>query len=203
MYSVQPPGREWRIREPAFTSLSFLAGAVVDALAPFLDRPVALYGHSMGAIVAFEVAHRLRHLGHPGPRLLVVSARQAPHIDRKVQSTAGLSDGEFLELLRKMRGTPSELLDDTETMKILLPTIRADFQAIENYKCEHNHPLDCPIVAIGGLEDGGVELTELDAWSSHSKIDFVRYIVQGNHFFLLTSRDEILDIIVRHLRLHT
>src|SRR5438128_8987281 len=125
---VQLPGREERYGEPAYTDLVQLARVIVPEIQPYLDKPFAFYGHSMGALIAFEVARALRESGLPQPEILFVAAYQSPDAPMQRKGLSCLPDQEFIAELRRLEGTPEEALNNLELMDFLMPTMRADFE---------------------------------------------------------------------------
>src|SRR5208337_356763 len=150
---VQLPGRGTRLMERPFTQLSPLTQDLAQALVPLLNMPFAFFGHSLGALVSFELARHLRSLYGMGPVRLIVSASPAPqfpHRDRPIHSSP---EKEFVEQLRRLNGTARELLEHEELMEIVLPLLRADFALYETYVYSPEAPLSCPISTFGGLQD--------------------------------------------------
>jgi len=160
---VRLPGREARIHEPAPRDLVALARAAGDALRPHLDVPFALFGHSMGALLAFELARGLLRRGDPAPRILYASGCAAPHVGT-ADAVSALSDHDFIAHLRKLGATPVEVLASAELLELFLPTLRADFVACERYAYAAGPPLRCRLIAIGGAADEQVSPDQLAAW---------------------------------------
>lgn len=199
VYAVQPPGRGSRLAQSPFISLTELVAAAAAALRPFMERPFALYGHSMGALIAYELARRLREEGQVEPLHLFVSGRGAPQVADARDPTYDLPDPQFIEELRRLRGTPAEVLDNAELLRLMLPLLRADFAVAQTYRYEEGPPLACPLTAVGGLEDGEVTREHLARWRELTTGDFSLHMVPGDHFFLHTSQDMLLEILARHL----
>lgn len=197
---VALPGRERRLKEEPYTRITPLLEALMSAMAHGFDRPFAFFGHSMGALLAYEMAHQLRRRGYQGPEHLFVSARRPPHLPRMKQSYYDLPDDEFREQLRRMNGTPDEVLDNEELMNLMMPLVRADFELNESHPpTEHPH-LDCPISAFGGLGDRLVERDELAAWGELTSQSFQLRMFAGDHFYLYKdSKDLVIDAVARSL----
>jgi medium-chain acyl-[acyl-carrier-protein] hydrolase len=195
---VQLPGRESRIKEPPFTELSPLVLAAAQALAPQLDKPFAFFGHSMGALVSFELARHLRRGGGPQPVHLFVSGRCSPQT-LKEPLAGDLPDSEFSEVLRRSNGTPEEVLENRELMELMLPVVRADFAVCNSYVYAPEPPFSFPITAFGGLEDRGVGRDCIEGWREHTTGPFVLRMLPGNHFFLNTSTGPLLEAISKEL----
>ncbi len=146
---MQLPGRESRLRDPCFTGLEPL----VQALPPYLDMPYAFFGHSLGALIGFELARALVRESRPGPVHLFVSDHSAPQIQNPDPPIHQLPEPDFIKKLRHLNGTPGEVLQHAELMALLLPVLRADFAINETYVYIPGSLLDCPISAFGGLQD--------------------------------------------------
>jgi surfactin synthase thioesterase subunit len=184
VWPVQPPGREGRIREAPLTSVDALVDGFLDAHARDLEAaPYALFGHSMGATLAHETALRLVRRGGPPPLHLAVSARRAPHRPEHHPPIHDLPEDEFRAELRRLNGTPQEVLDHPELMDLIGPMLRADFTLIETYRPGDTPPLDAPITAYGGLADPDVPRDDLEAWSECTRRRFRVGIFPGDHFF--------------------
>ncbi len=150
---VQPPGREARLREPALRDARSFAAALAPAIAALTDRPVVLFGHSVGAITAFELARELRRAGLSPPEHVYVSGRQAPHVGLAGRETWSLPDDELVAVLRELGGTPTSVLDDPELVAMFLPALRADLELNECYQYVRDDPLDSPITAFAAARD--------------------------------------------------
>src|ERR1700674_5350722 len=145
---IQLPGRGTRLMERPFTQLTPLVEVLARALAPLLDMPFAFFGHSLGALVSFELALRIRREYGRHPVRLLVSAARAPQFPHRRSPIHALPEKEFLAELRRLNGTPGELLDHQELMEIMLPLLRADFAVYETYSYSNETPLNCPISAF-------------------------------------------------------
>jgi medium-chain acyl-[acyl-carrier-protein] hydrolase len=197
---VQPPGREERYSEPAFTDLVTLAGAVArEMAASWLDGRYAFFGHSMGALVAFETARALRRGDAPPPAALFVSSYVAPQAAEGRRPIHDLPDAAFVDEVRRLRGTPEAVLKSDELMAFVLPILRADFRACDTYRYSAEAPLRCPIVAYGGCDDEHVSADQLDQWRTQTAADFDRLELPGNHFFLQSHRDQLLSDLARRV----
>lgn len=197
--AVQPPGRGGRLMERPFTSITELVAAAEPALRPFMDRPFAFYGHSMGGIVGYELARRLREGGQAGPSHLFVSGCPAPQLARTSPITYNLPEPEFVEELRRLKGTPPEVLGNAELLQIMLPLLKADFEAVQTYSHQEGPPLDCPLTAVGGLGDEDVPREHLTPWRELTTGAFSLHMLRGDHFFLHTSQNALLEIVARQL----
>ncbi|HEY4025838.1 MAG TPA: alpha/beta fold hydrolase [Candidatus Dormibacteraeota bacterium] len=196
--SVMLPGRDRRFNEPALSSVRAQADLLVPALRDTLDPPFAIFGHSMGAMLGFEVAHRLTDAGRPPVRLLV-SGASAPHLRNGRSRFHQLPDDEFTARIRDLGGTPPELVAHEEFMQMMLPTLRADFTAAETYDRPLGRPLPCPITVFGGADDPLVTPADLDGWSGHAGGGFRVHVLPGDHFFLTSSQAQLISLIGEEL----
>ncbi len=191
---IELPGRWSRIQEPAHVRVASLAEEMVCGLAPLLDRPYVLFGHSMGALLAYEMARRLDAQGL-GPRQLIVSARRAPHLPDPTPRIYHLPVPEFMQELKRLNGTPEEALVNSELMELMLPLLRADFELCQTYEFTPGPPLSCGITALAGSRDANVPIAHVDAWAAYSSGQFRRHVVEGDHFFLNSALDRVLALV--------
>lgn len=196
---VQPPGRESRFREEPYRNMLALVNRLADVLAPWLDVPFTFFGHSNGAIMSFELARRLRRDGRPMPLHLFLSGRQAAHIPNRHPPIHTLAEPAFSEQLRRLGGTPEEILQDTEMMDLVRPLLRADFSLTETYSYTTEPPLGIPISAYGSVDDPDVTVEDVHAWREHTSAAFHARIFPGGHFFLNTERTVVLEVLSREL----
>ena len=192
---VQLPGRESRFREARYTRLMPLVHALGDVIQPYLTLPFAFFGHSMGALISFELARYLRRQNAPMPGRLFVSAHRAPHLPDPKAPIYNLPDSQFLEELRLLNGMPREVLENAELMELMLPLLRADFAIAETYAYTEDAPLACPISAFGGLADSEVSSEEVAAWRAQTLGNFTVRMLPGDHFFLFKQRSTLLQAI--------
>ncbi|HEU0299177.1 MAG TPA: thioesterase II family protein [Longimicrobium sp.] len=192
---VQLPGRENRVAEPAFDRVPPLAQALADAVEPLLSLPFALFGHSNGALIGFELARALRARGRPGPVHLFASGRRAPDLPSGRPPTHHLPDAEFLAELQELGGIPPQVLEHPELMAVLLPTLRADVAIHETYEFREQPPLPCPVTAYGGLTDPKVSREQLQAWGRHTGGPFTMRLFPGGHFYLQEERTAVLRVL--------
>ena len=199
--AVQLPGRGSRMHEPPFTAISTLVTALAQALASYVDIPMAFFGHSMGGIIAFELARYLRRKRNLGVVHLFVSGSRAPQVEIEEPRTYDLPKPEFLETLRTLNGTPKEVLDHPELLELMMPLLRADFAVCETYDYSPEPPLDCPITAFGGMKDSEVTREHLEAWRDQTTSSFSLRMLPGDHFFINTEQAMLLKLLSQELLL--
>ncbi|MGI5519945.1 thioesterase II family protein [Micromonospora sp. CA-259024] len=190
--AVQYPGRQERRSEPAVPSVHRLADDIATVLAAAPQRPTVLFGHSMGAAVAFEVAHRLERVHDRPPTHLVVSGRRAP--DRiRGPWLHRLPDADIVAELRRLSGTDDRLLEDPDVLRMILPALRSDYRAIETYRMSPGAVLRCPVTVLTGDSDPHVTADEAEGWLSYGTDPGRVRTFTGGHFFLLDHSDEVLN----------
>ncbi|MDJ0706012.1 MAG: thioesterase II family protein [Leptolyngbyaceae cyanobacterium MO_188.B28] len=192
VYAIELPGRGTRLTEPAFTHMAPLIQALKNILAPYLTQPFAFFGHSMGALVSYELSQSLQQEQGLTPTHLFVSGHRAPHLPDLEEPIHALPTADFLEALRRYNGTPEVILQNAELMELLLPTLRADFTLLEAYVYRPRLPLGCPISAYGGLQDWKVSEDELESWGEHTQADFSHQLFEGDHFFIHSAQSSLL-----------
>lgn len=185
---AQYPGRGFRYNEPPVKDFGVMLNALYEATQALADKPYAFFGHSMGALIAFELACKLH------PQILFVSGCSAPHIPDSSPPIHDLPDDEFIKSMQKLNGIPDEILSNTELMELVLPALRADFEAFENYRYIPNDRLACPIVAFGGINDPRISRKHLEGWEMHTNKFKVQYF-PGGHFFINTDYKAVIDSI--------
>jgi medium-chain acyl-[acyl-carrier-protein] hydrolase len=191
--AIQLPGRGTRLIEPPLTNLEPLVQALSHALIPFLDEPFAFFGHSMGALLGFELARHLREHYGLCPMHLFVSGHEAPHLRHSVQAFHEMADLDLIAELRRLNGMPDEVLQNGELMALLLPALRADFTLCETYVYRPGDALDCPISAYGGLQDTEVSREQLAAWREMTNGQFCLRMFPGDHFYVHSQRPLLLQ----------
>ena len=199
--AIQLPGRFTRMREPAVSKLTDLVEPVASALAPFLDKPFAFFGHSMGGLIAFELARFFRRQRHTLPQHLFVSGRSAPQLSREHRPLYNLPKEELLVELQQLEGTPREVLDHPELMDLMLPVLRADFSVCDTYEYTAEAPLACPITAFGGLQDSDLSRRRIEAWREQTSAMFTLRMFRGNHFFIHSNETLLLNVLATQLGL--
>jgi medium-chain acyl-[acyl-carrier-protein] hydrolase len=199
---IHLPGREKRRAEPPFVRMESLVHAVSDALEPFLEGPFALFGHSLGALMAFELARELRRRGLSSPARLFVSAHAPPQISRSAEPIHQLPEQEFVQgLIRRYDAIPAVVLENKELMEMFIPVLRTDLEILETYMYRPEPPLICPISAFGGVLDSTVATRQLEAWQQQTSSSFQLHMFPGKHFFLKEARPQVLRVICSDLGL--
>ncbi len=197
---VHLPGRGMRLAEPPFTQMLPLVETIAAALLPYTDRPFAFFGHSMGALISFELARLLHRRHGVEPAHVFVSGCSAPQFPDAIPRLSSLPEPEFLQKLRCLNGTHKEVFENSELMQLLVPVLRADFSVCESYVYTDASPLNCPISVFGGLQDAETSRDQLEAWRCHTSAHFSLQMFPGDHFFLHTSRPLLLRAL--SLQLH-
>jgi pyochelin biosynthesis protein PchC len=191
---IQYPGRQERLSERCIDSIEELRDAIVPQVEGWLDRPVTLFGHSMGAIVAYEVVRVLEHQQGWSPTGLFVSGRRAPSTWRDENVHRG-GDGRLLQEVVRLGGTPAQLMEDEEVRQMMLPALRGDYRAIETYVWRPGAPLSCPIWAALGEADPLTTVPEAAAWRAHTTGGFELRTFPGGHFYLAAHVQELVDVL--------
>jgi medium-chain acyl-[acyl-carrier-protein] hydrolase len=199
LLAAQLPGREGRFVEPPLRDLDSVLRHLVSAIEPLLDRPFVFFGHSLGALVAFELTRSLRSLGRPMPAHLFVSGRRAPSIPIGRRAFHDLPDDELIEEIRQLNGASEALLENDEVMALLLPTLRADFAIHDTYVYRQQAALDVPFTVFGGLDDVTTTTDNLSAWETLTARGASLSLFRGGHFFIEEARGEVLSAIGRVL----
>jgi surfactin synthase thioesterase subunit len=190
---VQPPGREHRLREAPPADIGRLADEIAAAIDLADDGPFALFGHSLGGLVAYETARRLEALGRP-PRRLFVSGCRAPHLPR---AGAPADDAELMARVNALGGMPVQLLANPDVLAIYLPTLKADYRLALGYARGPGPALTCPVVALGGMADQAAPRADVVAWRGATTGAFEAAFFPGGHFYLVERRPDVLALVAR------
>jgi len=176
-----------------------LVEALAQELYPFMNKPYALFGHSMGGLISFELARLLRKEHRQGPEHLYISGHRGPEIKDVEPPMFDLPTAEFIEKLRRLNGTPKEVFEHPELINLMTPVLRADFAISETYEYVHERSLECDLTAFGGVGDIDVTRKHLEAWRMQTSGNFNLRIFPGDHFFLNTARPSLLQVLSRDL----
>ncbi len=200
VYPVQLPGRENRLLEKPFSHLPDLVEYLGQNLLPYLNGPYIFFGHSMGALISFELARYLRRKGHtPAPMHLYIASHRAPQLPDPHPATYHLPEPEFIAELRRLQGTPEEVLQSPELLQLILPLLRADFTLCQTYQYTAEPPFTCPISAFGATQDSEVTCEAVAAWEKQTDSLFKLHFFEGNHFFLHTEQIPFLQALLQEI----
>jgi medium-chain acyl-[acyl-carrier-protein] hydrolase len=191
---VHLPGRGKRMVESAFIRVLALVNAIADRMGPEIRIPYALYGHSMGALISFELSWELIRRYGASPQHLFVSGRSAPQWPRTRPATFHLPHDDFLVELKRLNGTPRDVLEQPDLMKLFLGVLRADFEMVETYEYQSRGPLDCPITVYSGLHDEDVSPEACHAWCDQTTSRCRIRMVNGDHFFIRDPKSEFVNV---------
>lgn len=198
--AIQLPGRGSRLNERPLTRIAPMVEAIYRDIHPYLELPCAFFGHSMGALIGFELVRTMARGGDRLPLCLFVSGRQAPHLPVRTAPTFDRPSAEFIQELQRINGTPREILSSPELMELLLPAIRADFEAVETYEYVPGGRIGIPIVACSGIQDSEVPAEEIGQWNLHAGSSFKFHSLPGDHFFVHSSETDLLAVISKELQ---
>ncbi|MFE4801135.1 thioesterase II family protein [Streptomyces sp. NPDC056708] len=196
--AVQYPGRQDRYHEPSVSSVPELADQILEAVRHLDDRPLALFGHSMGAVLGYEIALRLQDVGLPAPVRFFASGRRAPSRDRDERLHLG-TDAQLLAEVRRLGGPNVELLADPEMRELVMPAIRGDYHAVENYRHAPGRKLTCPVTVLTGDSDPRVSIDEATAWEEHTTGLTELQVFPGGHFFLVDQNKRVSGLLADRL----
>jgi surfactin synthase thioesterase subunit len=198
--AVQLPGRQDRLSEPPLTSVATLTERLHAALAALPPAPLAFYGHSVGALVAFELSRRLQSHGTP-PVALIVAARGAPHVPRRLSPMYNLPEAAFLDTLHRRYGSPLSLLQNAQLMELCLPSLRADLMASDTYVYTPSEPLRLPVTVLHGRQDSALPAADVAAWRELAAGPVEVHEIDAGHLFVDTHRPWVLARVGQALRL--
>jgi medium-chain acyl-[acyl-carrier-protein] hydrolase len=194
------PGRGRRLAEPPFVRMEDMVEAAVRAMLPLMTRPFTLFGHSMGALLAFEVARVLEQRHRRFADHVFLAAAKAPELQGHRQQTHQLPDSEFIATLRALSGTPEELLNDPQVLAVMLPMLRGDFEVVETYRYTPGPPLTAPFTVFGGAADASATRAELEPWAGHTRATCAFHVLPGDHFFIREQTSEVIRLVDSTIR---
>jgi len=195
LLAVQLPGREGRFVEPCLTRLDDVLDRLLPVLRPWLDRPFVLFGHSLGALLAFETARALRRARWPQPGRLIVSGRIPPQMPMTRRAFHDLPDAELLREVRRFNSASTSLLDDPGMASLALPILRGDFALHDTYSYREEPPLDIPFSVFGGVADDTTAVDKLKGWQVQSTRRITVNLFPGDHFFIESARNDVLSVL--------
>ncbi|AFZ60697.1 thioesterase [Anabaena cylindrica FACHB-243] len=196
---LELPGRGRQMNLPPYTEMKPLVREIAQNLIPYLDKPFAFFGHSMGGLVSFELTRLLRSDYNLTPSHLFISARSAPQVPPTKRPIYNLPDAEFWQEVLSFNGTPDDIVDNPDIIQIFLPILRADFTVLDTYIYNHQSPFDFPISVFGGLQDPEFTDYELEAWREQTTAPFLLQMIDGNHFFISSNQKVLLKSISQQL----
>jgi medium-chain acyl-[acyl-carrier-protein] hydrolase len=197
--ALELPGRESRLAEQPIRSLPELIQALASALEPFVGGPYALFGHSLGGLLSFELARELRRRAKPAPVRLFVSACRAPHLPNRYRPICGLNDELFIEHIARLGGIPREILGNSEVLELVIPALRADYEMYESYVHTFEPNFAFPVTALGGSQDELVTSSDLVAWCFHTSGSFRLRMLPGGHLFLRYAPTRVIHTVLEEL----
>lgn len=195
--AIQLPGRERRLSEPALRRADQVVEILAEVLRPYLDLPFVLFGHSMGAVLAYEVARGLLQSLGMEPRALIVSGHRAPHLPSRRRVMHTLPHDELIAEIKALNGTPQEVFEHADLLNLVLPTLRSDFELVETYTKQQDPVLSCAVIAMSGSDDPEVLPDELIGWQSVTTGPFKTMLLEGDHFYLNNARSGIFEALAR------
>lgn len=198
MIQVHLPGRDARFRETPATNALQIVSELATEVVRNIEPPYAFFGHSMGALLSFELARMLQSQNQTSPCHLFVSGFRAPHLPLR-EKIAKLPDVEFLDRLREYGGIPELIEQNPELLDLFLPVFRADLTLLENYFYRASDPLNCPVTAFGGDSDPKVSPREIKSWQNQTEREFNCYLLPGGHFFIMQSRQQLMNYLRNEL----
>lgn len=200
VFAAQLPGRETRTREQPFTRMAHLIEAITPVIHTLADQPFAFFGHSMGTMIAWELACEMKRRYGREPVHLFVAGRRAPHVPETSPPIHNLPEPQFMDELIRYNGLPEEVMEHVELMEFKEPLLRADFELCETYSCQPDFRLSCPITAFGGLEDPDETRELLEPWRELTTRFCKVHMLPGDHFFLKTSEQRLIQMLSEELR---
>lgn len=195
MCALQLPGRGARFNETCLTQWPVLIDQLTQVIAQFTDRPYAFFGHSLGGLIAFELARACAEQALPAPVHLFVSATNAPKTQPARPDVTLIDDNSLLERLRNYNGTPVEVLQNPELMALVLPVVRADLTLLQNYVYRLKPKLSSPITALSGRDDSHVDSSQLGIWQQETLGSFRQHAFAGDHFYIQSQRTQVLNLL--------
>lgn len=199
---VEIPGHGYRLNEALIHRLPPLVQQVAQDIQPYLDKPFAIFGHSMGNLLGFELSHYLQNYYQKTPIHLFLSGRGAPHLPSREEPIHQLPEDQFIHKITEYNGTPKEVIQHKELMDLMLPILRTDFEVCETYQFSPKPPFNFPLTIFGGLSDQGASKPDLQEWNRYTNSSFSLRMFPGDHFFIFSAQKQLLQAIVRDINDH-
>lgn len=199
---VELPGRGNNMSQPLLTKVHDITILLVEEIKYYLDKPFVFFGHSLGSLISFELTKAMKGQNLPLPVHLMLSGSMAPHTLHKRRHICHLDDEAFSKQLKIYNGIPQEVQNESSFMDMFLPIIRADMSIIENYKYSPSRPLECDITTITGKDDPTVSVEDAKAWGHHTSLSYNHYNLNGDHFFIKTALQQVINIILQEIKMH-
>jgi len=200
VFIVQLPGRESRAHESLIRNVTQASSGIAQAIGTLDSRPTVFFGHSLGALLAYEVCRRMMRCGMRPPKVIFVAGRSPPHVKLPRQSIFSLPSAEFLHTIAQLGGLSPEVLNATELLDYLEPILRADMEMNDTFKPEPAVALDISLVALSGRDDQHFPPDDIERWRDTAKECSIHYF-DGGHFFINHHRKAIVELVKRHLDL--
>jgi medium-chain acyl-[acyl-carrier-protein] hydrolase len=196
LYPVELAGRGRRFQQPLYDSMEDAVADVYEQIRELIDlKPYAIFGHSMGSLIAYELYHKINQLHHHTPVHMFFSGRQAPHILNQDKIVYSLPDAEFRAEVLELGGTSREVFENEELMNIFLPILRADYKIVETYRYSAPQSLiNCGISILHGLKDD-MEIDEMKEWAIHTQKEHKLHLFDGGHFFIHEQVAQVVTIV--------
>jgi len=191
---VEFPGRGTRMGEKLIDNIEEILLNISKSFEDWLDKPFMFFGHSMGALISYELVFKIYGKYNKLPLKLYVSAHKAPFLERGGPIMHKLDKENFIRELKKMNGIAKELFEHSELMELMLPIIRNDYAVCENYSHKNKEKINIPITAFGGLYDKDVKEEHIKQWSEVTNSEFSHFLLEGDHFFITKEKEKFLNL---------
>ena len=196
LFAIQLPGREKRTSESFFMNIEEIVDSIHKDILIYLDKPYVFFGHSLGALISFEVVRRLAYNKLPQPKFLILSGRAAPHLKlENIDKISCLKDESFINKIDSFGGIPQELKANKDFLELILPRLRADFRIAETYNYQNALPIESDIIRLCGEQDKYVVKSNIDEWGKHTTGKLFKYMFPGGHFFINSFSSDIVNIV--------
>lgn len=197
VYIASLPGRGSRFRDEPIADMGYLIERLHAEISPLLNERSIFFGHSLGALVAFELTTSLAAHSQGTPKKLIVSAKNAPHLPAVGSPLSHLEDDAFVQALQQYDGTPAKVLEDKELMALYLPMLRADFRLSENYLCRNIHTLPCKLHIFGAQDDPFTTVDGLRQWSRYADGGCGSMMFEGGHFYFHAQQEKFFPALTQ------